>query len=199
MQRILLLYPDESGIITEFITDNTIARIAVLTPIICVSNSPLENNRARSLKIVADEFLIEPISGGEIVATVDQLISSSSKSTNRDVLTIGDLTLDRTTLVATLRNVRLPLYPVQVRVLELLMLNPGRAVTRQEISNEIWATGAPIDKRTVDVSIGRIRAALRHKVTVDPIRTIRSVGYSFNEHFADVDSLPSKRGTMKRV
>lgn len=102
-------------------------------------------------------------------------------------------------MAVTLRAVRLPLHPIQVRILELLMLSPGRVFTRQEILNDIWSPGEIMEDRTIDVTIGQIRSALRHKVSVDPIRTIWGVGYAFNERFGQITSLPKKGRTMNRA
>ncbi len=90
------------------------------------------------------------------------------------------------------------LHPIELRVLEFLMLYAGRAFTRQEISSGIWGIDNSIDDRTIDVAILRIRNALRHKVTINPIRTIRGVGYAFNEHFGEYSSLPKKKHMSKR-
>ena len=123
--------------------------------------------------------------------------SFSAKAQGRNVLKIGDLVLDRSSLAASLRAIRLPLHPIQVRILELLMLSPGRVFTRREILNNTCSHDQFIDDRTIDVTIGRIRSALRHKVSVDPIRTVRGVGYAFNEHFGRTPSLPKKGRIMR--
>jgi two-component system, OmpR family, phosphate regulon response regulator PhoB len=125
--------------------------------------------------------------------------ASSLPNDSLQFLTIGDLGLDRATLVVTLRDSKLLLHPIQVRILEFLMLNPGHAFTRKEIVRNIWSVDNPVDDRTVDVSIGRIRDAIKHKVAVDPIRTVRGVGYAFNQYFAERPSLPKKRRMLKRV
>ncbi len=194
----LLLYPDESGIISKLFDRNVMSKLIGRSPVVIISSSSTENNRARSLYPSADEFLIESISPRELVEFVNELVGSSVKNDRHHILTIGDLVLDRTSLTVTLRNVKLPLYPLQVRILEFLMLTPGRIFTRLEIANGIWSAHDSIDDRTIDVSIGRIRDALRHKVAVDPIRTVRSVGYAFNEHFGEIASLPKKGRAMKR-
>lgn len=191
---ILLLYPDESEFVDEFFESKIISETTEKVLVVLVSSSATENNRARSLRYKADEFLIEPISPCEILNLVSRSFGSSFHSECQDILAIGDLVLDRTSLTATLRGVKLPLYPIQVRVLELLMLNPGRAFTRQEISDRIWSEDRSIDDRT-----RRLRASLRHKVSVDPIRTIRSVGYAFNERFGQSKSLPKKGRIMKKA
>lgn len=196
---ILLLYPDASEFIDEFFASKIISGTTGKVPVVLISSSSAENSRARSLRYKADEFLIEPISPCEIMNLLNSSFGSLFRTESRDILAIGDLALDRTSMTATLRGVKLPLYPIQVRILELLMLNPGRAFTRQEISDGIWSEVRSIDDRTVDVSIGRVRDALRHKVSVDPIRTVRSVGYAFDEHFGQSKSLPRKGRIMKKA
>ena len=195
---ILLLYPDEFGIIGELFDRNVTPKFIGKIPVVFISSSSTENNHACSLYPNADEFLIEPVSPREVAEFMNELSGSAVTNDRRHVLTIGDLVLDRTSLTVTLRNVKLPLFPLQARILEFLMLAPGRVFTRKEIEIGIWNAHDSIDDRTIDVSIGRIRDALRHKVAVDPIRTVRSVGYAFNEHFGEIASFPKKGRAMKR-
>lgn len=184
---ILLLCPDESGVMNDLFVNDRIDQVIDRCLTVLISSSSAENAHVRSLNYRADEFLIEPISFGEVIALIENRVVE-----DRKLLEIGDLVLDRTSLTVTLRNVELPLQPVQVRVLEFLMLRYGRACTRSELSNGIWSADCPVDDRTIDVSVGRIRDAIKHKVTVDPIRTVRGVGYAFNEYFERISSLPKK-------
>ena len=131
----------------------------------------------------ADEFLIEPISVDEIVKIIDSSIDSRLQSDKKHILTIGDLVLNNETLIVTWRNKKLPLYPQQVHLLEFLMLNPKRPITRMELLNNIWNTDTYIDSRTIDRNITRIRDAFKHETKRDPIRTVRRVGYVFNDQF----------------
>ena len=194
---VLLLYPDESDLIKEIFACDMIKGDSFLASIIFVSSSSVDNERLRSLRYRADEFLIEPVSARDILEILDGL--SVRQGDRHKSLTIGDITLDRTSLTVSLRSVKLRLHPIQVRVLEFLMLNPGRAFTRQQIKNSIWAEDDSIDGRTIDVNIGRIRGALKHKVTVNPIRTIRGVGYAFDEHFGQFSSVPKKGRKPERL
>ena len=196
---ILLLYPDTGGFIDCLFASEIIIQISGIIPLVLISSSPLENNLARSIGYKADEFLIEPVSNLEIANLIHTSLSSNKRKGDAEILKIGDLVLDRTSLAVTLRTVTLPLHPIQVRILELLMLNPGRAYTRKEILHNIWRPGQFIDDRTIDVTIGRIRSSLRHKVSVDPVRTIRGIGYAFNDRFDQIKSLPKKGSIMKRA
>ena len=59
------------------------------------------------------------------------------------------------------------------------MENAGRVLSRQQLLDGVWGRDVFIDGRTVDVHVGRLRKALMHNNSVDPIRTVRGAGYSF--------------------
>ena len=98
-------------------------------------------------------------------------------------MAIGDLVLNKETLVVTWRNKKLTLYPQQVHLLEFLMLNSRRPITRMELLNNVWSTHVYIEDRTIDRNIKRIRDAFKREAKRDPIRTVRRVGYVFNDQF----------------
>jgi two-component system phosphate regulon response regulator PhoB len=77
------------------------------------------------------------------------------------------------------------LGPTEFRLLEFLMMSPGRVFTREQLLNAVWGRDVYIDERTVDVHIGRLRKTLTRGKEADPIRTVRGSGYSFNERFAE--------------
>lgn len=174
---ILLLFPDEFGIVRELLESNLMSGLAGMVPVVFISTSSAENNNARSLRYNADDFLIEPISTDEIAKFVDDYNCARPRSESEHILTVGELVLNRETLVVTWRNKRLPLYPQQVHLLEFLMLNPNRPVTRVELLNNVWRTHIAIDHRTIDRNIKRIRDAFKSKAKQGPIRTIPRVGY----------------------
>ena len=75
------------------------------------------------------------------------------------------------------------LGPTEFRLLEHLLEKPGRVFTRAQLVDGIWGQAAEIDERTVDVHVGRLRKRLSKGRERDPIRTVRSVGYAFDETF----------------
>jgi two-component system phosphate regulon response regulator PhoB len=79
------------------------------------------------------------------------------------------------------RNINL--RPTEFGLLEFLLQKPGRVFTRQQLLDGIWGQAAEIDERTVDVHVGRLRKKLSKGRERNPIRTVRSVGYSFDETF----------------
>jgi len=184
---ILLLFPDEFGVINQLFEKNTMFDLAGEIPVVFISTSTTENNMARSLHYQAKEFLIEPISVDEIAKIIADSIDSRLKNDREHVLVIGELVLNKETLVVTWRNKKLPLRPQQVHLLEFLMLNPRRPITRMALLNNVWSTNIYIEDRTIDRNIKRIRDAFKRESKIDPIRTVRRVGYVFNDQFRDSD------------
>jgi len=60
------------------------------------------------------------------------------------------------------------------------MQHPGRVFSREQLLNAVWGSDVYVETRTVDVHIGRLRRALGRAPAVDPIRTVRSAGYSLD-------------------
>ncbi len=68
--------------------------------------------------------------------------------------------------------------PTELRLLAFMMQNAGRLLTRQQLRLAAWGTG-PINPRTVDVYVGRLRRAINRGRDRDPVRTVRYAGYVF--------------------
>lgn len=100
-------------------------------------------------------------------------------------LTAGDIRieLDRYRVWRAGRPVELTTR--EFRLLTLLMTNPGRVFTRDEILAAVWGTGTSVSHRNVDACVKRLRKALVRAGQEDPIRTVRLVGYAFDELFAE--------------
>ena len=76
------------------------------------------------------------------------------------------------------RGRALQLGPTEYRLLKFFMESPGRVFSRGQLLDGVWGTGSDIELRTVDVHIRRLRKAIEMPGTKDPIRTVRSAGYS---------------------
>jgi two-component system phosphate regulon response regulator PhoB len=68
--------------------------------------------------------------------------------------------------------------PTEFRLLDYLMQHPGRVFSREQLLDAVWGSDVYVEARTVDVHIGRLRKALNNEAEIDPIRTVRSAGYS---------------------
>ena len=72
------------------------------------------------------------------------------------------------------------LGPTEFRLLDHLMKHPGRVFSREQLLDAVWGSDVYVEARTVDVHVGRLRKALNVEGTVNPIRTVRSAGYSLD-------------------
>jgi two-component system phosphate regulon response regulator PhoB len=154
------------------------------TPIIMITARGEEEERVRGLATGADDYLVKPFSVPELVARIQALLRRSNPQLVTNVLRAGDLELDRQSHRVRRSGRDLHLGPTEYRLLEYLMANPGRVYSREQLLDGVWGRDVYVDERTVDVHVGRLRKAINRGREVDPIRTVRGAGYSFDERFA---------------
>jgi two-component system phosphate regulon response regulator PhoB len=154
-----------------------------LMPVIIVTARGEEAERVRGLSVGADDYVVKPFSVPELVARVRALLRRSRPERIAEHLSAGEIDLDRAAQ-RVLRGERdILLGPTEFRLLEFLLQKPGRVFTRPQLLDGIWGYAAEIDERTVDVHVGRLRKRLSKGRERDPIRTVRNVGYAFDETF----------------
>jgi two-component system phosphate regulon response regulator PhoB len=100
-----------------------------------------------------------------------------------DVLSFGDVALDREKKRVSRGGREVELGPTEYRLLEFLMERPGRVFSREQLLDGVWGSEVYIDERTVDVHVGRLRKALNRGREIDPIRTVRGAGYALDDRF----------------
>jgi two-component system, OmpR family, phosphate regulon response regulator PhoB len=152
-------------------------------PIIMLTARGEEAERVRGLSTGADDYMVKPFSVPELVARVRSLLRRSQPDFASNRLSIGELELDCETHRVHRAGRELHLGPTEFRLLEFFMKSPGRVFAREHLLNSVWGHDVYIDDRTVDVHIGRLRRAINKPRQPDPIRTVRSAGYSFDENF----------------
>jgi two-component system phosphate regulon response regulator PhoB len=152
-------------------------------PIIMLTARGEETDRVRGLTTGADDYIVKPFSVPELLARVRSLLRRSDPAKTSGMLTAGELDLDRESRRVRRGGEELHLGPTEYRLLEFLMLRPGRVFSREHLLDHVWGRDAEIDERTVDVHVGRLRKALSRPGQRDPIRTVRGTGYSFDETF----------------
>lgn len=77
------------------------------------------------------------------------------------------------------------LAPPEFRLLRILLEQPGKVFSRDELVARAWLNNVHLGSRTVDVQVGRLRKALNARSATDPIRTVRSVGYALADDVGD--------------
>src|SRR6516162_7684212 len=137
----------------------------------------------RGLPTGADDYIVKPFSVPELSARVRALLRRALPERLADVLSFGDLEVDREKKRVSRAGRAIDLGPTEYRLLEFLMERPGRVFSREQLLNGVWGSEIYIDERTVDVHVGRLRKALNRGHDTDPIRTVRGAGYALDDRF----------------
>ena len=152
-------------------------------PIIMLTARGEESERVRGLSTGADDYIVKPFSVPELLARVNALLRRASPERVADVLSFGDIAIDREKKRVSRAGQAIDLGPTEYRLLEFLMERPGRVFSREQLLDGVWGSDIYIDERTVDVHVGRLRKALNHGHSNDPIRTVRGAGYALDDRF----------------
>jgi two-component system phosphate regulon response regulator PhoB len=152
-------------------------------PIIMLTARGEESERVRGLSTGADDYIVKPFSVPELLARVSALLRRSSPERVADILSFGELELDREKKRVSRNGHAIDLGPTEFRLLEFLMERPGRVFSREQLLDGVWGRDVYIDERTVDVHVGRLRKALNRGYNDDPIRTVRGAGYALDDKF----------------
>ena len=155
-------------------------------PIIMVTARNSELDAVVGLEVGADDYVTKPFRLRELVARVRAALRRSPQTTSvdlsaaEDIIEIGDVRLDTARHEVTVRGALVPMPRKEFELLELLLINAGRVLTRDVCIDRVWGSDYFGDTKTLDVHIKRLRS----KVEVDPaspsrIVTIRGVGYRY--------------------
>jgi two-component system phosphate regulon response regulator PhoB len=152
-------------------------------PIVMLTARGEETDRIRGLDTGADDYIVKPFSMTELLARLRAVMRRVRPSLVEDVVRAGDVIIDRGSHRVRRADRDIHLGPTEYRLLDHLMQHPGRVFTREQLLDAVWGSDIYVEARTVDVHVGRLRKALNTSGERDPIRTVRSAGYSFDETF----------------
>lgn len=154
-------------------------------PILIVSARRDDIDKIRSLGFGADDYIEKPFSPAVLAARVKSQLAryerlKGTAKENTGIITIGDITLNPSTRIVTVRGENKLLPNKEFQLLEFLMINADIVFSRETIYNRIWGMESFGNTSTVPVHINRIRDAIE-KDPADPqhILTIWGVGYKF--------------------
>ncbi|GAA3972325.1 response regulator transcription factor [Thermobifida alba] len=151
-------------------------------PVIMLTAKDSEIDKVVGLELGADDYVTKPFSSRELVARIRAVLRRRSKDDTMlpSTLEAGPVRMDVERHVVTVRgeNVQLPLK--EFELLEVLLRNAGRVLTRPQLIDRVWGADYVGDTKTLDVHIKRLRA----KIETDPsspqyIITVRGLGYKF--------------------
>ncbi len=149
-------------------------------PIIFVTALDSEDDTVKGLGLGADDYISKPFSVREVVSRVQAVLRRSSDMHNRDnCVAYKNLTLDDDRKTASVDGLSVELTKIEYGILHLLLSNPSRVYSRDEILAEVWPNEVIVLGRTVDVNITRLRKKLG--VYGQCIVTRHGYGYCFDE------------------
>jgi two-component system phosphate regulon response regulator PhoB len=149
-------------------------------PIIMLTARGEETDRVRGLDTGADDYVVKPFSMTELTARIRAVLRRIRPGLAEDRVRRGDLLIDRVAHRVKRAGAEIHLGPTEFRLLDYLMQHPGRVFSREQLLDAVWGSDVYVEARTVDVHIGRLRKALGVTDDDDPIRTVRSAGYSLD-------------------
>lgn len=151
-------------------------------PIVMLTAKGDEIDRVLGLELGADDYVTKPFSTRELLARIKAILRRTERRTEDGgaVLEAGDIRLDRDRFEVSVEGRQVRLTPKEFELLEYLMENQGRALTRDSLIERVWGEDYFGDTRTLDVHIKRVRA----KTERDPsaprhLLTVRGIGYKF--------------------
>ena len=150
----------------------------VATPVLILSARHTVDDRVRGLETGGDDYLTKPFAFPELLARVQALIRRSTAAPAASQLTAGDLTLDLMTRKAMRAGRELePLRPREFALLEYLMRNAGRVVSKTMILSHVWDYSFDPRTNVVDVLVHRLREKIDKGFERKTLQTVRGIGY----------------------
>lgn len=173
-----LMIPDVSGIeVCRSI------RATSAVPIIMLTAKDSEIDKVVGLELGADDYVTKPYSSRELVARIKAVLRrgvADDSHSEAGIHSVANIRMDIERHQVTVNGVLVPLPLKEFELLEFLMRNAGRVMTRTQLIDRVWGGDYYGDTKTLDVHIKRLRS----KIEVDPanpllIQTIRGLGYKF--------------------
>ena len=150
----------------------------ILTPVIVLSAKRSVDDRVRGLQTGGDDYLVKPFSFSELLARVHALIRRASHETEPTRLLIGELSLDLLSREVARAGKKIDLQPREFSLLEYLMRNSGRVVSKTMIIEHVWGYNFDPQTNVVDVLVSRLRNKVDRDFENKMIHTHRGVGYA---------------------
>jgi two-component system phosphate regulon response regulator PhoB len=148
-------------------------------PIIALTSTAPGAESARRLITRTRDHFVKPFSFPAFIARVNALLKRAKAEASAAVR-IGNIELDANGHRVRRNGQEIELGPAEFRLLEFLMRNAGKVLSREQMVVGAWGRGEAVDIRAIDVNVRRVRRAINVEGLADPIRTVRRLGYSFD-------------------
>lgn len=148
----------------------------ILTPVLVLTASDSVEDRVKGLDRGADDYLIKPFAFNELLARIRALQRRPPLQFNT-LLTLSDLTMDLVKREVRRSGHLIDLSPLEFNLLEYLMYNVDRVLTRTQIGEHVWNVDFYSNSNVVDVYIGYLRKKIDKGYSQPLIHTVRGIGY----------------------
>lgn len=152
-------------------------RQGINTPVIILSAKRSVDDRIRGLQTGGDDYLTKPFSFAELLARLQAIIRRASGTTEPTRLQMKALSMDLLTREVTREGEKIELQPREFSLLEYLLRNAGRVVSKTMILEHVWDYSFDPQTNVVDVLVSRLRSKIDRNFEEKMIHTIRGVGY----------------------
>jgi two-component system, OmpR family, response regulator len=149
----------------------------IVTPALIISALGEVDDRVRGLRAGGDDYLVKPFAFAELLARLEALARRSATVVKETVLRIADLELDLVSRTVCRGDQAISLLPREFQVLEYLVRNQGRVVSRAMMLQHVWDLHFDPTTNIIDVYVGRVRRKVDGRHAYPLIHTIRGVGF----------------------
>ena len=144
-------------------------------PIVMLTARGEEADRVQGFEVGADDYVTKPFSPRELVLRVKAILRRSGAGSTGERLALGPLELDLGSHRAYVASEEIELTALEFKLLHHLISRPGRVQTREQLLSDVWGITSPLETRTVDTHVMRLREKLG--VGRELVETVRGVGY----------------------
>jgi len=159
----------------------TMRREKINTPVIVLSAKDAIEDRVRGLQTGSDDYLTKPFAFTELLARIQALIRRAGGVSEPSRLKVGELTLDLLSREVVRADTRIELQPLEFSLLEYLMRNADRVVSKTMIMEHVWDYNFDPQTNVVEARICRLRDKIDKGFATRLIHTVRGVGYVLRE------------------
>jgi len=152
----------------------------VKTPVLFLTSVSGVDDRVEGLEAGGDDYLVKPFAFSELLARVNALSRRPPVQDQKTILTVADLELDVVKRRVARRGQPIELQPREFRLLEILMRNEGRVLTRTMLLERVWDLHFDPKTSVVETHMSRLRAKIDRPFDVPLLHTVRNTGYTLH-------------------
>ncbi len=147
------------------------------TPVLILSARQSVDDRIEGLQRGGDDYMVKPFSFNELLARIHALLRRGQKSSDSGLITVGELQLDPLKREVKRQGTKIELPAKEYALLELLMRNPGRVLSKTSILEHIYDYNFDPQTNVIDVLVCRLRNSVDKDYQNKVIQTVRGMGY----------------------